>query len=606
MGFTGRRPLPRALVVRLALIVLVAVVAGAGAMGDWRAGDLLKSGTLGVLTTSMTALFSLDAACANRGRMRWGWALIATYMVIYSAADLLWVAFAGPTPSTVLSVADALYLVAFVPGTIGLLVMPVLHAKQGMWRPMMLDASVLALAVVYITHTLVLRTVFAADMDTAKKIILAAYPIGAGLAASLALLVLLRSGGPRRPDVILIGAAFAVLAAADNGNALLEVRGQDSGGTFVAVAYTLAPLLIAAAASVAATIPLRRRDLRRHLGGVVSPLLPDLTALGALLVGVVLTRDVFSTVWGVATIVAVGLRQAAQTRDGWRLRAELEERIEVRTRELDEVTEAYRQLDTMKHEFVTAVSHELRTPLAAIRGSLEMLHDGDAGELPPSARPMIAVASRGSERLSRLVDDIIDLERLQSGTFGFKPATHEMADLVAEATESLGPLAEQQQVELHVETTGARAWCDPDRVVQVLVNLLANALKFSEPGTDIVVTARQSGDTVVVAVKDQGRGIPAEELEAIFDRFHQVDMDASRQGGGTGLGLTICQRIVERHGGRIWAESDTSGATFRFTLPAVAVAPPARVVRERPSPLAAAGHARPGATPSPASSVGRS
>ncbi len=569
MRLGGLSALSRPLVLRLNLLVLVAVLAGAGTVSGWQPLGPGGGGSLGALTAGLTAVFSLDAARRNQGRMRAAWTLIAVYLMMYGVADGLTSAPGAAEGSTALQVANTISLLAFVPGTIGLLVYPVLHTERGMWRSMVLDAMVLGLAVVYVTHALVLRPVFASAISLNEAIMLAAYPLGSGLASSIALLLLLRSAGPSRPDIVLIGLAFAVFAAADNGYALMTVSGGAKDWTLVDLAYTLAPLAIAVAAAFAATSPTPRRQLRRHLSGVVSPLLPDLAALGALVAGTVLApRDTASTIFGVITIVAIGIRQVAQTRDGWRLRGQLEDRVAERTWELEELTLAYRRLDAMKHEFVTAVSHELRTPLAAIRGSLEMLHDGDAGELPPSARPMLAVASRGSERLSRLVDDIIDLERLESGTFSFAPASHRLADLVADAADSLASLAVRQQVELRCRATQERAWCDADRVVQVLVNLLSNALKFSPPGTAVEVTVAREDDTVLVEVRDRGRGIPATELEAIFDRFHQVDMDDSRQLGGTGLGLPISRRIVERHGGRIWAESDGSGATFRFSLPA--------------------------------------
>jgi signal transduction histidine kinase len=297
-------------------------------------------------------------------------------------------------------------------------------------------------------------------------------------------------------------------------------------------------------------------------------MLPDLTATGAVTLAVAGgTHGAVSAALAVATLLAVATRQFALTTIGQHLRAELELRVARRTLELEEVTESYRRLDAMKFEFVTAVSHELRTPLAAIRGSLEMLHDGDAGELPKQAQKVVDIASRGSERLSRLVNDIIDLERLESGAFSFLPADFAISALVAEATQSLLPIAQDQRVEIDVHVEEGRAWCDADRIVQVLVNLVGNALKFSPPDTTVTVTARSTAEEVVFSVQDQGRGIPADRLEAVFERFHQVEEDDSRQKGGAGLGLAICQRIVDSHGGRIWVESSGVGATFWFTLP---------------------------------------
>jgi signal transduction histidine kinase len=271
----------------------------------------------------------------------------------------------------------------------------------------------------------------------------------------------------------------------------------------------------------------------------------------------------------VATVlVLTALRQLARTAQNQRLRRDLEARVLARTEEVRLVTEEHRRLDGMKQEFVSAVSHELRTPLTAIRGALEMLADGDAGVLPPQAQPVVEMATRGSERLARLVNDIIDLERLESGTFGFRAASHDLYPLLADAAESLAPLARTGQVDVRVSSVSVQVLCDRDRVTQALVNLVGNALKFTCPGGTVSVTSEVWPEEVRVSVSDTGRGIPEGELAAIFGRFHQVDPDDARHNAGTGLGLAITQRIVEELGGRIWAESTVGvGSTFHFTLP---------------------------------------
>lgn len=246
----------------------------------------------------------------------------------------------------------------------------------------------------------------------------------------------------------------------------------------------------------------------------------------------------------------------------------MEQRLRDRAAEVAEITERHRKLEALKYSFVTAVSHELRTPLTAIHGSLEMLEDGDAGRLPPQVARVVSVAARGTRRLTRLVEDIIDLERLESGRFGFHPAPHDLHDLLLETVESLAPLTDHAGVELELHETHADVLCDGDRVLQALTNLVGNAIKFTSRGGAIHLEAVRRGDEVQVTVRDEGRGIPTEELGAVFDRFHQVEPEADQAKGGAGLGLTITRHIIEAHGGRIWVESQVgTGTAFSFTLP---------------------------------------
>jgi signal transduction histidine kinase len=248
--------------------------------------------------------------------------------------------------------------------------------------------------------------------------------------------------------------------------------------------------------------------------------------------------------------------------------AALEQRLRERVAEVAAITERHHQLEAMKYSFVSAVSHELRTPLTAIHGSLEMLEDGDVGALPTAAARVVSVASRGARRLSRLVEDIIDLERLESGTFGFQPAPHDLHALLLDTAESLAPLTERAGIDLVLHETHADVLCDGDRVLQALVNLVGNAIKFTSPGGSIHLEAVLRREEVEVTVRDEGRGIPAEQLGAVFDRFHQVDTEADQAKGGAGLGLTITRHIIEAQGGRIWAESEYgTGTAFHFTLP---------------------------------------
>ena len=225
-------------------------------------------------------------------------------------------------------------------------------------------------------------------------------------------------------------------------------------------------------------------------------------------------------------------------------------------------------LDRMKDEFVSTVSHELRTPLTSIRGALGLLSSGMLGAINEKAANLLRIALSNSERLVRLINDILDLERTQSGRepLAFKPI--QLGEIVRQAIDGVQPMADEAGVLLIHDKTQVEVTADPDRLLQVVTNLLSNAIKFSPPNSAISVMLRSGASGVTLSVIDQGRGIPADKLEAIFGRFQQVDASDSRQKGGSGLGLAICRAIVVQHSGRIWAERNpVRGSTFRVFLP---------------------------------------
>lgn len=228
-----------------------------------------------------------------------------------------------------------------------------------------------------------------------------------------------------------------------------------------------------------------------------------------------------------------------------------------------------RAVDTMKDEFISVVSHELRTPLTSIRGALGLLAGGAAGELPPRAHRMVEVASDSSDRLIRLINDILDVERMAAGKLRLRHEQVDVMQLVATAVDETSPLAHDAGVRIEVGAVFGSVWADRDRVVQTLTNLLGNAVKFSPQGSVVRLTVVAGEWQVRFDIVDEGPGIPVEQLEEIFNRFQQVDASDTRSKGGTGLGLAICRGIVEQHGGDIWATSDGlgTGATFSFTLP---------------------------------------
>jgi PAS domain S-box-containing protein len=234
-----------------------------------------------------------------------------------------------------------------------------------------------------------------------------------------------------------------------------------------------------------------------------------------------------------------------------------------------------RTVERMKDEFISVVSHELRTPLTSLQGSLKLLVTGRMGTLPEKGNRMLEIALNNTNRLMRLVNDMLDLERLESDKLFLVKKPCSIATIIQQAVESVQAMAEKAEVTLSVSTLPTQVSADSDRLIQVFTNLLSNAIKFSPPGTTIWLTATvpeiqgsQLRQEVLITVKDEGRGIPCDKLEAIFGRFQQVDASDSRQRGGTGLGLAICRSIVQQHEGQIWAESQLGeGSAFFVKLP---------------------------------------
>ena len=233
----------------------------------------------------------------------------------------------------------------------------------------------------------------------------------------------------------------------------------------------------------------------------------------------------------------------------------------------EDITEL-EQVNLMKSEFIGIVSHELRTPLTAIRAALGLLQTGIYDKKPDKFKRMIEIAAIDSDRLVRLVNDILDLERLESDRAVLEKTTCNAADLIQQAVAGVQAIANQQNITFKIRPSNAQVWVAADAIVQTLTNLLGNAIKFSPADSTITLSVQQQTDHVLFQIADQGRGIPADKLEAIFGRFQQVDASDSRTKGGTGLGLAICRSIIDQHGGQIWAESTVSvGSTFFFTLP---------------------------------------
>lgn len=227
-----------------------------------------------------------------------------------------------------------------------------------------------------------------------------------------------------------------------------------------------------------------------------------------------------------------------------------------------------RQVEKIKSEFVSVVSHELRTPLTSIHGSLALLESGLVNSTTEKGKRMLEIAVSNTDRLIRLLNDILDVEKLESGRTEMHRRLCNAGELIRNAADVMRPMAQAHGITLEPGDSDAEIWADPDLLAQCLTNLLSNAIKFSEAGGHVKVQAVPVGPDLRFEVADQGRGIPWNKQSSIFERFQQVDASDSRKRGGTGLGLAISRTIVQQHGGQIWVESELGqGSTFFFTVP---------------------------------------
>ncbi len=239
---------------------------------------------------------------------------------------------------------------------------------------------------------------------------------------------------------------------------------------------------------------------------------------------------------------------------------------------IEDVTEL-RRLQRVRAEFIGNVSHELRTPLTTIRLLTEtLLQDLERADVPPRIRERVNKIDVETGHLAQMVNELLDLSRIEGGAAELHLDNVDMRAVVLSALDRLRTFAERQGITLAADLPESSdlPWVrgDAERLEQVLVNLLHNAVKFSPEGSTVEVLARQSGDQVAVEVRDRGVGIPRADIDRVFERFYKVDKSRTPGRGGTGLGLSIARHIVEGHGGRIWVESEEGkGSTFTFTVP---------------------------------------
>jgi two-component system sensor histidine kinase BarA len=265
-------------------------------------------------------------------------------------------------------------------------------------------------------------------------------------------------------------------------------------------------------------------------------------------------------------LLTIAAAQAAVAIENARLYEDLKERA----LHLEKAYAELQEIDRLKDELVQNVSHELRTPLTFVKGYVEMLLDGDMGQINERQRESLSIVADKTDATARLVSDIIFLQQIEHESLQL--AELDLAQVVRRALQSNQAAAEGARIALALRSQVAPdlppAYADRDRINQVLDNLIGNAIKFSPHGGTITVQIEDMGAMLQASVSDSGIGVSEDQIGRIFERFYQVDGSATRKFGGAGLGLTIAKRIVEAHGGRIWVKSQIGqGSTFFFTLP---------------------------------------
>jgi signal transduction histidine kinase len=282
------------------------------------------------------------------------------------------------------------------------------------------------------------------------------------------------------------------------------------------------------------------------------------------------TQEDLDLLLTIASHVAVAIDNARTYEDVEQLAQTLEERVAERTQDLQSANERLHELDQLKSSFVSIVSHELRTPMTSIKGLVENMLDGLTGILNERQTFYLGRVKYNIERLTRMINDLLDLSRIESGRMDLHPSPVNLGSLAREVVETLQPMAQERSLllEVHITATVVLIQVDRDKLIQIFTNLINNALKFTDsPGT-VTVEVRQLEDgSIQTCIVDTGCGIPLEEQQTIFERFYR-GQSSEMKNRGAGLGLAITKSLVELHGGSIWVVSTPGeGSRFCFTLP---------------------------------------
>lgn len=308
---------------------------------------------------------------------------------------------------------------------------------------------------------------------------------------------------------------------------------------------------------------------------ILSPVTPKEGNTGFLIVGtdntdINLTPGDEELITIVANQIGQALDNARLFEKTWRAQQDLEKKVEERTRELKVAFEEVKLISKRKTDFISAVSHELRTPLTSIKGYASILLTGKLGDLPEDIRSRLEKINRHSDELTHMVNDLLDIARIESGRVIMKREQNNLKDIIIQVADLLSVQLKEKQLGLSydIPAEANTVFVDASQVSRVLINIVGNALKFTPPKGEISIRCTKKDGMIQVDISDTGCGIPEEAREAIFEEFYRVDNSINQEAKGTGLGLSLVKRIIEAHGGKIWVKSTIgAGSTFSFTLP---------------------------------------
>jgi len=308
---------------------------------------------------------------------------------------------------------------------------------------------------------------------------------------------------------------------------------------------------------------------------IASPLLPKEGSKGFFLAGTMSRETLISE--GDEELITILANQLGQALENarlfektWRAHQELEKKVEERTRELSKALEEVKMISRRKTDFVSSVAHELRTPLTSIKGYAAIVLSEKLGTLPPPLKERLEKINRHSDELAQLVNDLLDISRIESGRVSMEQQPQDLKSIVEEVVDLLSIIIKEKQIEFSysVPQEAQSVYVDRGQIKRVLINLINNAIKFTPSNGKITVSCSSGDHEVRVDVQDSGYGIPESSIDKIFEEFYRVDNPINQEAKGTGLGLPLVKNIIEAHKGKIWVKSKLgNGSTFSFTLP---------------------------------------
>jgi signal transduction histidine kinase len=527
----------------------------------------------GLIATVFATVTCGYAASRATNRLRRAWFLMALSAAALAIGNLIYtyMAYEGvalPFPSA----ADAFYLVSYPLGIAGVLAFPSAPRRTATRSRALLDGGIIAVSLFFISWALGLGTVYesSSSADLFTKSVGLAYPIGDVFIATALIVAISRARRSMRIPLLLALCGLGLNAMADSAFAFATASGSIPAalGAVISATFVMGYLTLGLGALYPATV---QAETDEGEIGLARASLPWVSALVVVITtGLILATggrlDVFLAFPAACLFVLLMASQLITYRDSLSL-----------LRKSEESEAQVEKLSLAKSEVMSIVSHEFRNALVGIQGFSEMMRDQD---LPAEDVKSFATdIYSDSERLMRMINAMLDLDRLEAGRVELDLTPVDLNEKIREAVERAQVSSEKCTLETRLDAALPLVMADADRVFQVISNLLSNAIKYSPEGGEVLITTTQEGGKVEISVKDHGRGMPAEALKRLFQRYERIGENQGEKISGTGLGLVIAREIVEMHGGRIWAESTIGGGSeFTFTIPigviSVALPPP--------------------------------